>query len=407
MASNRWVAIDPDILTHPLVGAGQPVAPADPSRGAYSRMEAWVWIICNASFADHTVFNRGRKMTLKRGDLLGAWAFLAHTFNWSAKTVRAWIEKLVSDNMLQRRAIEEQARVRPDTEADDGGQFYGNQSTILSVVNYWRFQFDEVPAGQPKGNQKGNQLGDHNGNQSSKVSVSEKAEKYILQQQQGQPIGQAEGQPKGQHITKDIHNNVSSSATRKRASRRRSADDALMLDQALLAYNGAAEQFGFAKVGTFSPARIDTLERRLADIGGLENFKLALSAIPRNRFLMGQAAPRPGQQPFRLDFERLLSTRSGLGDVLAGLLDQAKSGEATIVGPNGKRWGWWRPEADKMQKTLTADYWRRALDAARPNGVWPWWQLGAPPGHSECLVHPDVVAERGLVAIYQGRIQHE
>src|SRR5262245_45922525 len=201
MASNRWVAIDPDILTHPLVGAGQPVAPADPTRGAYSRLEAWIWIICNASFADHTVMNRGRKMTLMRGDSLGAYRFLAHTFNWSVKTVRAWLDRLIADNMLHRRAIEGQHAVNPEAEEDQS--YYGNQATILSVVNYWRFQFDEAFEGQPRGNQKGNHLGNQYGNQSAQLSVGEIADKYVLPMQQRQPVGQAEGQPKGQHITID------------------------------------------------------------------------------------------------------------------------------------------------------------------------------------------------------------
>src|SRR5262249_10813501 len=134
MASNRWVAIDPDILTHPLVGAGQAVAPLDPARGAYSRMEAWVWMICNASFVDHTIDNRGRKMTLNRGDLLGAYAFLAHTFNWSARAVRTWIDHLIKDNMLARRAIEQQ---------EHDVQKSSNQAQVLSIVNYWKFQWGD------------------------------------------------------------------------------------------------------------------------------------------------------------------------------------------------------------------------------------------------------------------------
>src|SRR5690606_8107286 len=61
----------------------------------------------------------------------------------------------------------------------------------------------------------------------------------------------------------------------------------------------------------------------------------------------------------------------------------------------GKAWGWWRGLEGKF-RALTADKWRQGLDAARPNGTWPWWKLGAPPGHPECLVHPEVLAERGL-----------
>lgn len=163
MASNRWVAIDPDILTHPLVGAGQAVEPADPSRGAYSRMEAWVWLICNASFQDHSVFNRGRKMTLRRGDLLGAWAFLAHQWNWSVKTVRTWVEKLIADSMLQRRTVELQMEHNKDadTAGTDKGKQKGNQAQVLTIRNYWRYQYEPMGEGQApwlaEGQAKGNQ----------------------------------------------------------------------------------------------------------------------------------------------------------------------------------------------------------------------------------------------------------
>lgn len=411
MASNRWVAIDPDILTHPLVGAGQQVSPADPARGAFSRMEAWVWIICNASFADHAVFNRGRKMTLQRGDLLGAWAFLAHTFNWSAKTVRVWVEKLVDDNMLQRRAIEEQSKNEQGQEGSDES-FYGNQAGILSVVNYWRFQFDGDESRQPQGNQKDNRNADHLGNQPARSSASKTADKYISPMQQGQPEGQPGGQPEGQHITREIDNNVKEDTPlppkggRARNAKARTAEKALELDAALQAYNGAAEQFSFSRVDTFTEPRARKLEDRLKDIGGLENFRLALNAIPRNKFLMGETSPRPGQAPYKLNFERLMSTGSAMGDVLASLLDAAKSGQGVPIGPNGRPWGWWRKDRDKIA-TLGADYWRKALADAKPNGVWPWWLLTAPPGHPECLVHQDVIAEQGLVAIYQGRISHE
>ena len=51
------------------------------------------------------VNNRGRKMTLERGDLLGAFTFLAHTFNWSRRTVKTWVDRLIEDNMLKRKAI--------------------------------------------------------------------------------------------------------------------------------------------------------------------------------------------------------------------------------------------------------------------------------------------------------------
>lgn len=424
MASNRWVAIDPDILTHPLVGAGQAVAPADPTRGSYSRMEAWIWIICNASFADHTIDNRGRKMTLKRGDLLGAWAFLAFTFNWSAKSVRGWVERLIEDQMLERRTIEMQAEAQA---------FKGNQSTILTVCNYGRYQFEKGAEGQAlsEGNQKGNHLGNQEGNQVPWLSASEKAEKYVLEQQQRQALGQPEGQPKGQHITKDIHNNNKNTqiavATEgaaapsdqlvlvgevippsefKPRTKRKTISEAKVIDAAFIAYNAAAEQYGFARVEKITQPRITKMDRRLQEIGGLDEFKRALSAIPANDFYMGKKPAQPGREPFRMTFDRLMSTDSGMGDVLAGLIDLAVSGKAIAIGPNGKRWGWWK-ENEAAIRSLDADYWRAAIDEAKPNGTWPWWKLTGPPGHAECLVHPDVIAERGLVEIYKGRISHD
>lgn len=422
MASNRWVAIDPDILTHPLVGAGQAVAPADPTRGSYSRMEAWIWIICNASFSDHTINNRGRSMTLKRGDLLGAWAFLAFTFNWSAKTVRIWVERLIEDQMLERRTIELQEEAKAAR---------GNLANILTVCNYGNYQFSRDEEGQAnsEGKQKGNQNGNHQGNQVPWLSASEKAEKYVLEQQQRQAIGQAEGQPKGQHITKDIHNNnkntpltpqvgidsapeqlalveeVMSPEVPKKQ-RRKTVSEALDINAAFIAYNAAADTYGFSRVEKVTQSRIAKMDRRLQDIGGLSEFKRALAVIPSSNFLMGKVQPKNGGEPFRLTFERLMSTESGMGDVLAGLLDQAASGKAVPVGPNGKRWGWWK-ENEASIRRLGPEYWRAAIDEAKPNGTWPWWKLTGPPGHPECLVHPDVLAERGLIEIYKGRISHD
>lgn len=86
-------------------------------------------------------------------------------------------------------------------------------------------------------------------------------------------------------------------------------------------------------------------------------------------------------------------------------LSDHKSQEPTEI-IEGKAWGWWRGSMEAKLRALSADRWRGALDAARPNGVWPWWKLGAPPGHPECLVHPTVLEERNLVEVYKGSVHH-
>jgi hypothetical protein len=70
-------------------------------------------------------------------------------------------------------------------------------------------------------------------------------------------------------------------------------------------------------------------EKRLAAIGGAESFALALSAIPDDDFLMGRRPPRDGGRPFRLDLDRLLSTDTNMGDVLARLIDAAMDAQGS------------------------------------------------------------------------------
>ena len=94
---------------------------------------------------------------------------------------------------------------------------------------------------------------------------------------------------------------------------------------AVAAYNEAAERHGFARCEVLTEARAGRLDRRLVDIGGIEAFRLALTAIPRDKFLIGRVPGRNGGDPFKLTIDRLLQTDGGLGDVLAKLLDAASS----------------------------------------------------------------------------------
>jgi hypothetical protein len=100
------------------------------------------------------------------------------------------------------------------------------------------------------------------------------------------------------------------------------------VEQAVKLYNDAARQHGFTQCYSTTEARRKRLRKRLDDIGGLDPFQRALSAIPRDRFLMGRKAPRLGEEPFKLTLDRLLQNDGGMGDVLARLIDLAAEGEA-------------------------------------------------------------------------------
>ena len=57
-----------------------------------------------------------------------------------------------------------------------------------------------------------------------------------------------------------------------------------------------------------------------------------------------------------------------------------------------------------QMRGVGVDGWRKALDAARPNGTWPWWKLGPPPGHQECLVPTELVEHHGWAKKYAGKV---
>jgi hypothetical protein len=95
------------------------------------------------------------------------------------------------------------------------------------------------------------------------------------------------------------------------------------VDLAASAYNEMAERHGWTQCRALTRGRRNRLSERLKDIGGLESFKLALSAISNDDFLMGRKTPRPGERPFRLDIDRLMQTNGNMGDVLAKLVDAA------------------------------------------------------------------------------------
>ena len=84
--------------------------------------------------------------------------------------------------------------------------------------------------------------------------------------------------------------------------------------------------------------------------------------------------------------------------------DQVDPHEA-LRGPGGERWGWWRGKEDTL-RSLPVERWRDAVKALKPNGVWPWWKLTAPPGHKECLMPAALVDEYGYLEIYKGQIAH-
>lgn len=166
-----------------------------------------------------------------------------------------------------------------------------------------------------------------------------------------------------------------------------SQTELMATDAAIDAWNQTARSLGLAVVESRTPQRRRRLLARLSDIGGPPAFAVALSAIHSVPFLMGRVPPKPGQEPFKLDIEKLLQTDGNLGDVLAKLIDKAHA-QPSSMGTGSKPWDRW-----------SAAEWKAQI-AKHANGIWPADRLGHPPGSKLCAVPDAVVTEERLTERY-------
>jgi hypothetical protein len=139
----NWLAINRDLERHPVVGFGQPVKPADPKRGSYSRGEAWQSLLFQAQYAPGEVENKGRTILLDRGQLMGGLQHLAEKWNWTIETVRWFVKKLEQASMAltaepvfkeNRSSLSRPIHPKRDT------SLRHNTVRILTICNYSIYQ---------------------------------------------------------------------------------------------------------------------------------------------------------------------------------------------------------------------------------------------------------------------------
>src|SRR5262249_594632 len=80
----------------------------------------------NAAWKDKRVRNKGEEIILKRGELLGAYFFLAKSWNWSVGTVRWYLQDLKNNKQISQRFSK-----------------HNNQAQIILIENYDKFQIVE------------------------------------------------------------------------------------------------------------------------------------------------------------------------------------------------------------------------------------------------------------------------
>lgn len=126
--SSGWISVHRDVRRHPVVGFGQPVPPADPKRGSYSRNEAWTDLLMEAAYAAIEVMNKGRVVMLQRGQLMAAIGYFATRWNWTEKTVRGFFDRLQTHGMAV------------SNSGTSDGKSKGRFARVLSICNYDIYQ---------------------------------------------------------------------------------------------------------------------------------------------------------------------------------------------------------------------------------------------------------------------------
>lgn len=268
---NGYVLIARKLLNHPVVGAGKPVKPAKKNKPTYSRMEAWLDLLMLASYQDKKTKVGDKIYQLEVGEAVCARAYLAARWNWSDKTVRAFIEKLMGHSMVTKTR-----------------EAKGQQANKLSICNYSEYQRPSPEMGQERGQQKGQKKGQQENELTYCKSTINMFPEYTE--------GQLKGPTKGPHIKETKINKKDICPTEKSKAQ-------IALDE----YNQLAERAGLSRVKVLSKSRLTSLTARLKE-HGLNGWRQALENVERSSFLCGD---QKGQD-WKASFDFLLQQSSFL-----------------------------------------------------------------------------------------------
>jgi hypothetical protein len=143
-------SVDRNVFKHDLLDDGS----------AFSRREAWLWLIAEAAYKPRRVRISGKTYELQRGQLAVSTRYLAEAWRWSQTSVRRFLDTL--------KAAQERLTSGSETGSPDGpmiGSHYGSGVTIITVCNYDKYQPAISDDGSEGGASHGSQDGSsQNGN---------------------------------------------------------------------------------------------------------------------------------------------------------------------------------------------------------------------------------------------------
>jgi hypothetical protein len=337
----NWIALSRDVREHPIVGAGQPVDPADKERGAWSRMEAWFDLLCLAQWKPSRINNKGQVMTLDAGQLMGALPFLADRWNWTVGTVRWFLNTLEREEMISR------APPKPANHDSQDSRQPTNKCNVITIENYSKYQImsDALDAYVQQAKRQANDSRTTGEQQANDSNLTRKTP-----QQGNKEKPTCGGAAPGATLTAGQ-----------------------VADQRF-------EEFWQAFPGERKRNKGDTRDLFRKIVTGKHAKRKAtadeiIAAVKAGHGIDPDYAPMP---------ETWLN---------GGRWEDAPAGKAaaSTVTP------WWQ-KPEKLAE-MTAERWRSGI-AQYANGIWPVEKLGPPPGDHRCVVPASLIAELRLTDRY-------
>lgn len=261
----NWIAISRDIEHHPIVGFGQPMKPANPKRGAYSKNEAWQFLLFRAEFKRKRVTNKGKLIWLERGELMGGLSWLAEQWNWSKEAVRWFLRQLENDMMI----------VRHNNTSDN--RLHARSTGIISVCKYDKYQLaDDLE--HLLSNTRNHTLATPQQHLSN-TTINKETNK-----QDSSPDGElslsSDPTPSEDRVTQTVR-------------------------EAHRLYNETAKRLGLPVARVLNKSRERSLALRIKEAGGLDGFREALANLEKSSFLQGK-----NDRGWRADLEFVCQAKS-------------------------------------------------------------------------------------------------
>ena len=247
------------------------------SDGPFSQREAWIWMIAHAAYKAHDRTVSGKTIRVERGQLAASYRFLAERFGWSIGTVQRFLVKL-SDTRT-----DTPSDTLCDTDTDTG-------VLRITIRNYDKYQPGGDKSGTPDGTLDGTASGTANGTKNTK-GLNTKG----LKGETGEPKLDLGDEPEPPPKT------VSAISPEVEAFNHWNARV-----QAWNANLPQGHRLRLSAKQKLTPADIKSLSPRIAEAGGVEDWKACVDLVVRQ----GQWWTRKSDREWKPSFAFFLQAKS-------------------------------------------------------------------------------------------------